>query len=106
MQVGLPRWHILAAAFALAHPHCCFCVGTSSLLLLRWHILTAAAAAAAAAADWGVAPRLHCASGTIHPSPLSHCTGNDMYKLFLDASMTYSCGVWAKGALRGGWIAG
>ncbi len=22
-----------------------------------------------------------------------------MYKLFLDASMTYSCGIWAKGAL-------
>lgn len=30
--------------------------------------------------------------------PLS---GNDMYKLFLDDSMTYSCGIWAPGELTG-----
>lgn len=30
---------------------------------------------------------------------LKSIAGNDMYKLFLDASMTYSCGIWAKGAL-------
>lgn len=27
--------------------------------------------------------------------------GNDMYRLFLDPSMTYSCGIWEEGGVGG-----